>query len=189
MIVREVDRIALLVEDFMVFASGEDLRLAKVNIHRVIDDVLALTTLEPIAAEVSVKREFDPSIPEFLGDADRLSQVFLNVARNALQAMEEGGGELVITTRMALEHQISSPDGRDSPPTVLIEFTDTGPGVEAAVLSELATPFFTTRPDGTGLGLAQARHWVTRHEGTLRIESTPGTGTTVRITLPLQRAT
>jgi signal transduction histidine kinase len=71
----------------------------------------------------------------------------------------------------------------------LIEFTDTGPGIEAAVLTKLATPFFTTRPDGTGLGLAQARHWVVRHEGSLRIENAPGSGATVRITLPLQRPT
>jgi two-component system nitrogen regulation sensor histidine kinase GlnL len=188
LIVREVDRISLLVEDFMVFARGENLRLAPLNIHRVVDDVLALTVLEPIAFEVEVKREFDPSIPELLGDADRLSQVFLNVIRNALQAMEGGAGVLEITTRMTLEHQISSPDGRRSP-TVLIEFTDTGPGIEAAVLAKLATPFFTTRPDGTGLGLAQARHWVVRHEGSLRIENAPGSGATVRITLPLQRPT
>ncbi len=188
LIVREVDRIALLVEDFMVFARGEDLRLAPVNIHRVIDEVLALTALEPISAKVEVKREFDPSIPEFLGDAGRLSQVFLNLTRNALQAMEGGGGELAITTRMTLEHRLSSPDGRH-PPTVLIECSDTGPGIEAAVLAELATPFFTTRADGTGLGLAEARHWIARHEGALRIESEPGVGTTVRVSLPLQRST
>jgi two-component system nitrogen regulation sensor histidine kinase GlnL len=188
LIVREVDRISLLVEDFMVFARGEDLRLAPVNIHRVIEDVLTLAVLEPIAAQTQVNREFDPSIPEFLGDADRLSQVFLNIVRNALQAMEGGGGELMISTRMTLEHRIAAPDGRHYP-TVLIEFADTGPGIEAEVLPELATPFFTTRPGGTGLGLAQARHWVTRHGGTLRIESLPGAGATVRITLPLQRPT
>jgi two-component system sensor histidine kinase AtoS len=53
------------------------------------------------------------------------------------------------------------------------------------VLEKLATPFFTTRPDGTGLGLTVARHWVARHEGTLRVESTPGLGTTVRVALPI----
>jgi two-component system nitrogen regulation sensor histidine kinase GlnL len=188
LIVREVDRIALLVEDFMVFARSEDLRLAPVNIHRVIDDVLALTALDPISAKVEIERQFDPSIPEFLGDADRLSQIFLNLTRNALQAMENKGGSLTISTRMTLEPRRSTPDGRH-PPTLLIEVTDTGPGIEAAVLTELATPFFTTRPDGTGLGLAEARHWIARHEGTLRIESAPGVGTTVRIALPIQGAT
>jgi two-component system nitrogen regulation sensor histidine kinase GlnL len=184
LIVREVDRIALLVDDFAVLSRGDELRLAPVNIHRVIDDALALTDLESISARVVVERNFDPSIPELLGDADRLSQVFLNLARNALQAMEDKGGELVTTTRMTLDHRLSSADGRHRP-TLLVEFADTGPGVEPEVLEKLATPFFTTRPEGTGLGLAVARHWIARHEGTLRIDSTPGLGTTVRVALPM----
>jgi two-component system nitrogen regulation sensor histidine kinase GlnL len=184
LIIREVDRIALLVDDFAVLSRGEELRLVPANIHRVIDDVLALTDLESISARVVVERNFDPSIPELLGDVDRLSQVFLNLARNALQAMEEKGGELIISTRMTLDHRLSSADGHHRP-TLLVEFADTGPGVEPAVLEKLATPFFTTRPDGTGLGLTVARHWVARHEGTLRVESTPGLGTTVRVALPI----
>ena len=184
LIVREVDRIALLVDDFAVLSRGDELRLVPANIHRVIDDVIALTDLESISARVVVKRNFDPSIPELLVDVDRLSQVFLNLARNALQAMEDQGGELIISTRMTLDHRLSSADGRDQP-TLLVEFTDTGPGVEPAVLEMLATPFFTTRADGTGLGLTVARHWVARHEGTLGVESTPGSGTTVRVALPI----
>ena len=176
--------VPLLVDDFAVLSRGEELRLAPANIHRVIDDVLALTDLESISSQVVVERNFDPSIPEFLGDVDRLSQVFLNLARNALQAMEDTGGELIISTRMTLDHRLSSADGRHRP-TLLVEFADTGPGVEPAVLEKLATPFFTTRPDGTGLGLTVARHWVARHEGTLRLESTPGSGTTVRVALPI----
>ena len=186
LIVREVDRISLLVEDFMVFTRGEDLRPGPVNIHRVLDDVLAVAQADPISARVDVSREFDPSIPEFQGDFDRLVQVFLNLVRNALQAMEDEGGALVISTKMTLDHRLSSPDGRHVP-TLLVELIDTGSGIEPADLEKLATPFFTTRPGGTGLGLAVARHWVARHEGTLRIESTPGLGTTARVALPLKR--
>jgi two-component system nitrogen regulation sensor histidine kinase GlnL len=186
LIVREVDRISLLVDDFMVFGQGEDLRLAALNIHRVLDDVIALVGLDPISNRVRVVRQFDPSIPELLADADRLSQVFLNLARNALQAMEREGGALIITTRMTLGQRLSSPEGHHLP-TLLVEFADTGPGIEADVLAELATPFFTTRPGGTGLGLAVAHHWVARHEGTLRVESEAGAGTTVRVAIPLKR--
>jgi signal transduction histidine kinase len=71
----------------------------------------------------------------------------------------------------------------------VIELSDTGLGIEPAVLENLATPFFTTRPGGIGLGLAVARHWVTRHEGTLRLDSEPGLGTTARVALPLRRPT
>jgi len=184
LIVREVDRIALLVDDFMVFTNGDELRLAPVNIHRVLDDVLALAHLDPIGRNVEVHREFDPSIPEFAGDFDRLVQVFLNLTRNALQAMEGRSGELVISTRMTLDHRLSSTDGRHLP-TLMIKLIDTGPGIDAQTLEKLATPFFTTRTGGTGLGLAVARHWISRHEGTLRIESTPGLGTTVGVALPI----
>ena len=186
LIVREVDRIALLVDDFMVFTPGEDLRVAPVNIHRVLDGVLAVTAHEKIGANVEVERVFDPSIPDLIADADRLSQVFLNLVRNALQAMEGEGGKIVITTRMAFDRHLSLPHGQLGP-SLIVELADTGPGIEAAVLDEVATPFFTTRPEGTGLGLAVARHWITRHDGTLRLESTPGVGTTVRIALPLSR--
>jgi two-component system nitrogen regulation sensor histidine kinase GlnL len=186
LIVREVDRIALLVDDFMVFTPGEDLRVAPVNIHRVLDGVLALTAHEKIGANIEVERAFDPSIPDLAADADRLSQVFLNLIRNALQAMEGEGGKIVITTRMAFDHHLSPPNG-ELGPSLIVELADTGPGIEAAVLDEVATPFFTTRPKGTGLGLAVARHWIACHEGTLRLESTPGVGTTVRIALPLSR--
>ena len=189
LIVREVDRIATLVDDLMVFSHGEDLRLAPVNIHFLLDGVLDLLAMDPLGARVRVERRFDPSIPELLADGDRLTQVFLNLARNALQAMEamEKGGELAITTRMSLDHHLFSA-GEEHAPTLLVELKDDGAGIPPALLERLATPFFTTRPGGTGLGLAVSRHWVARHGGTLRLESTPGEGTSVRVALPLRRA-
>ena len=186
LIVREVDRIATLVDDLMVFSHGEDLRLAPVNIHFVLDGVLDLLAMDPLGARVRVERRFDPSIPELLADSDRLTQVFLNLARNALQAMEKGG-ELTITTRMSLDHHLFAP-GAEHVPTLLVEVKDDGAGIPPALLERLATPFFTTRPGGTGLGLAVSRHWVARHGGRLRVESTPGEGTSVRVALPLRRA-
>jgi two-component system nitrogen regulation sensor histidine kinase GlnL len=184
-IVREVERITGLVDELMVFARGETLRLAPVNLHRLIDEVLEIVAAEPAAANVAFERAFDPSIPELVADAGRLTQVFLNLARNAVQALEPRGGRLEITTRMLLAHRLVGPDGRPAP-TVEIVFGDDGPGISADVLDRLATPFFTTKPDGTGLGLAVSRHWVARHGGRLRIESEPGAGVRVHITLPLQ---
>jgi two-component system nitrogen regulation sensor histidine kinase GlnL len=183
LIVREVDRIAALVDDLMVFTHGE-LRTAPVNVHRVIDDVLALVAHDPLASQTRIQREFDPSIPEIEADADRLAQVFLNLVRNALQAME-GGGSLAIATRMTLEHRLRGPSGEQTP-TIAVEVRDSGPGIAEDVLAKLATPFFTTRPTGTGLGLAVSRHWVARHGGSLQIESAPGAGTRVRVVLPLR---
>ncbi|HVP29516.1 MAG TPA: ATP-binding protein [Myxococcota bacterium] len=187
LIVREVDRITTLVDDLMVFARGEKLELAPVNLHRLLDDVLDLLAHDPLGANAEVERRYDPSLPEVIADGDRLTQVFLNLARNALQALEGRGGTLRIGTRVSLDRRLVTDEGKPVP-AVVIEFQDDGPGIPEAVLHELATPFFTTRPSGHGLGLALSRHWVARHGGTLRIESAPGRGTTARVSLPLRRA-
>jgi nitrogen-specific signal transduction histidine kinase len=170
----------------MVFARGDTLRLAPVNLHRVLDDVLDLLAHDPIRGESIVQRRFDPSLPEIYADSDRLMQVFLNLARNGLQAMEESGGILTIATRMTLGHRLAGGAG-EPVATVLIEFRDSGPGIAPDLLERLGTPFLTTRPGGTGLGLALSQHWIARHDGTLRLESTPGQGTLARVALPLRR--
>jgi two-component system nitrogen regulation sensor histidine kinase GlnL len=185
LIVREAGRIASLVDDLMVFTQGESVRFAETNIHRVLDDVVDLVTMESADSEVSIERRFDPSIPPLAADADRLIQVFLNLARNALQALA-GAGHLVIETRMTLQHRLTLQSGR-SVPTLLISVEDDGPGISPEMLEKVATPLFTTRIGGTGLGLAVAQHWVSRHDGTLRIESVLGEGTRVRVALPLRR--
>jgi len=186
LIVREVDRITALVDDLMLFTQGETVRLAPANIHRVLDDVLDLLVLDPISRGVKLKRLYDPAIPEVLMDSDRLTQVFLNLCRNALQAMEGRGGTLTIRTGMPLDRRITTPEGAQYP-ALRVEIVDTGAGIEPDVLDQLATPFFTTRVGGTGLGLALSRHWLARHDGILRIESTPGEGTQANVELPLRR--
>ena len=133
-----------------------------------------------------MERLYDPSIPNIQADRDRLTQVFLNLARNALQAMDETEGRLTVNTHMTLENRLTGEDGR-AVPTLEINFTDTGSGIPPEILDRLATPFFTTKATGTGLGLAVARHWVTRHGGALRITSKAGEGTTASVALPLHR--
>ncbi len=187
LIVRESIRIATLVDDLMVFARSDELRVGEVNIHRILDDVLDLLAMDPVAGEVKVERVFDPSIPEIEADASRLTQVFLNLARNALEAMKDRPGTLTIETRMSLAHRISA-SARSPGPTLEVTLRDTGPGMEPAVMAQLGTPFFTTRGAGTGLGLAVAQHWVMQHGGSLTTESTPGQGTSVHVALPLRRS-
>jgi len=186
LIVREVDRISSLVEELMVFARGEELHPSEINVHFVLDGVLDLLRHDPVSERLEIERFYDPSIPEFLADADRLTQIFLNLCRNAAQSMEETGGTLTITTRMSLDRRIAIPGGRRVP-AVVVAISDTGPGISGDVLERLDTPFFTTKSRGTGLGLAVSRHWVNEHGGTLRIASQPGQGTTVRVALPLRR--
>lgn len=186
LIVREATRIAALVDEFMVFARGDALRLEAVNIHAVIDGVLGLLSHDPAASGVHVERSFDPSIPPLLADPDRLTQVLLNLVGNAIQAMAPAGGALTITTRMTLEHRVTTPEGR-LVPTLAVWVRDTGPGMSDEVLGQATTPFFTTRAGGTGLGLAVAEYWVSKHGGVLSLSSQTGVGTDVRVTLPMRR--
>ena len=186
LIVREATRIAKLVDDFMVFASGERLRLGPTNLHLILDQVLDLVAHDPLSRDCRIERAYDPSIPELWTDSNRLTQVFLNLVRNALQAMEGGGGRLTLTTRMTLDHRVFTESGQ-LVPTVAIWIRDTGPGMDEEELRQATIPFFTKRAGGTGLGLCVAEYWVSQHGGTLHIESTPGEGTAVRVTLPLRR--
>lgn len=186
LIVREVGRIASLVDDFMVFARGEALDVQPTNIHEVLDGVLAVLSQDPVAARTKIERHFDPSLPEILADPNRLTQVFLNLALNACQAMDPDGGQLVLCTRMTLDHPITTPEGHRVP-TLAVSLEDTGPGMSEEVLREATTPFYTTRVGGTGLGLAVAEYWVSQHGGALRLESQVGKGTRVLVTLPLRR--
>jgi len=184
MIVGEVDRITALVDELMVFARGESLAFEEQNLHQLLDQMTLLLEADSLAVNVLFDRVYDPSIPDIRADGARLKQVFLNLARNAVQAMGESGGTLTITTGMTLRHRVVGENGRPIP-TVAITFEDDGPGIPAEILDRLATPFFTTRPKGTGLGLAVSRHWVNRHGGRLQIESDEDCGARVRVVLPL----
>jgi len=186
LIVREVDRIADLVEELMVFGRGDQLQLEPVNVHRVLDEVLELLAHDPLGEKVVMRRLYDPSIPEIPADRNRLTQVFLNLAHNALQAMGAEGGMLEVSTRVTLDHRLTSRNG-ESCPTVVIKFVDSGPGIPEDAQEHLLTPFFTTRTEGTGLGLPVAVHWISLHGGTLRLDNNPDRGATARIALPLRR--
>ena len=169
LIIQEVDRITALVDELMVFAQAESISYESVNLHRLLNEMVELLSAEPASLSIKFERIFDPSIPEIPGDPARLTQVFLNLARNAVQAMGENGGTLKFTTSISLQNRLAGADGREVP-TVNIIFEDQGPGIEDQILERLATPFFTTKSDGTGLGLAVSRHWVARHRGRLIID-------------------
>ncbi len=184
LIIDEVDRISNLVDELMIFARGDRLELEMVNIHRPLDALLDLLEFERGHENVEIRRVYDPSLPEISADSARLQQAFLNLARNAIQAMEETGGTLTLSTRMTLENRIIGSDGRPLP-TIEVSIEDTGPGIATEIQHRLSTPFFTTRRKGTGLGLSVARHWIGRHGGRLRIESEEGEGTSIHVDLPL----
>lgn len=110
-------------------------------------------------------------------DKDRMAQVFDNVIQNAIEAMSDGGGTLLVTLA-------SHPNLPYNGNGVCVEFRDTGRGMDAAVASHVFDPFFTTKPSGTGLGLSICHEFVQAHGGEIEVNSEEGRGTRVRITIP-----
>lgn len=146
----------------------------------------ALRLVEPILpTEVRVTCQFDASPTTICANATHLTQILLNLASNAGYAMRTSERR-ELRIRCAREPQrVRAGDG--STEWFVLEVTDTGTGMDESALARLFDPFFTTKPvgDGTGLGLPVVHGLVTAHEGTITVESTPGIGTTVRISLPV----
>ena len=184
----ETDRIKRLLDDLAELTRGEDLRVSRCNIHEILDKLLALQSRSPAWAGLRVRREYDPSIPELELDPDRITQVFLNLVRNAAQAME-GEGQLTVTTRVDTIYQLVPTAGGGAPVRMVrVEVEDPGPGIPEELLPHVFTPFFTRRAGGTGLGLAIAQQWVVRHGGHIRIGAGHAGGTRVRVLLPIKRS-
>lgn len=186
LIVREVDRIAKLIDDFAVFSDRTRLRLAQINIHQVLNDVIDVSAHDSIADGIHFERHFDPSLPELFADGDRLRQVFLNLVRNALEAIAEDRGRVSVSSGLRLDHRIDAGSGERTP-TVVVEIADTGCGIPEGMREIVGTPFFSTKARGTGLGLAISRHFIAEHGGSLQIFSREPQGSVVRVSLPLRR--
>jgi two-component system nitrogen regulation sensor histidine kinase GlnL len=193
--IREIDRLSNLVEQLLGLGAPRSPTLVAVNVHEILRDVLDLMKPELDAADVKLRIEIDPSLPDVFGDSPQLKQVFLNVIKNALEAMPPGG-VLSLATRMETDFHImrlrasqaaSAAEGR---PTrshakfLRLEIADDGPGFPADA-TRLFEPFFTTKARGTGLGLAICQGIVAGHDGDIRVSNRPEGGGQVTITLPL----
>jgi two-component system nitrogen regulation sensor histidine kinase GlnL len=181
-IVREVERLDGLVEQLRELSVPPRLELRPVNIHRVLNDVLALQREAPAWGQVKLRTPFDPSLPPVSGDRAQLTQVFLNLVKNALEALG-GTGELAIATRLDSRFHVRRGSGRARFLAVAVK--DDGPGVAESDRSQLFSPFFTTKASGTGLGLAVCHRIVTQHGGTIAYEPGSGGGACFVVTLPV----
>jgi two-component system nitrogen regulation sensor histidine kinase GlnL len=162
--------------------AEELMRLAAVNVHRVLNEVL---TLERAAGDdaLTVRLVFDPSLPELMADEAQIRQVFLNLVKNAIEAMARAG-TLTVTTRMETDFHVRHA-ARDRGQFLSVDIEDTGPGIAPEDCARIFAPFFTTKTSGTGLGLAVSERLVTQHGGTIAVDSEPGRGTRVRVRLPV----
>ncbi len=179
--IREVDRVNLLIEQLLDLSQPAKLNLASLNIHEILDDVLFLEGQTVQGSKIVVRKNYDPSLPPIRGDRVQLAQVFLNLVKNALQAMN-GRGCLTVTTRIETVFHIREP-GRKRVNFIWVDVEDDGPGIKEEELSHIFSPFFTTKNNGTGLGLAICYRIIKEHGGLIRVENREGKGASFKVSL------
>lgn len=179
--IREVDRVDQLIEQLLDLSRPAELELAPVNIHEILDAVLLLEGQAFGEKEIQIKKRFDPSLPPVRVDRAQLTQVFLNLVKNAFQAMGESGS-LTVATRLETDFRIRG-HGAGTNRFIWVDIADEGAGIREADLPHIFSPFFTTKPNGTGLGLATCYRIIKEHGGTIRVESREGKGSTFKVSL------
>lgn len=166
----EVERINLIVQQLLEFAKPVPPKLQPLEISRTVDETLEFLNNEFVERHVEVSRRYETR-ERILGDPQQLKQVFLNLFLNSLQAMN-GLGQLEVKTAL-----------RGS--ELEVSIADNGAGIAPKDLPHIFEPFYTTKPTGTGLGLAVVQGIIKEHGGRIALESHPGQGTTMRLFLPI----
>ncbi len=179
-IIRETDRLDTMLKEVAAFTAPRREVNKEINIHRLLDSVIFL--IFGNNSQVIVKKEYDPSLPPLSGDDGALVQVFLNLLKNAAEAIGEDGN-ISVVTRILTDFHMSG-TSKKAARMVSIEITDNGCGIAADDMDKIFTPFFTTKKQGSGLGMALSLKIVREQGGYLNIESTVGVGTRVRVLLP-----
>ncbi|MGH7535783.1 MAG: sensor histidine kinase, partial [Gemmatimonadales bacterium] len=175
-IIDEVDRLDRRVSHLLSFSRPAPFRPMAESIPRLVEGLLPAFGELLRERGIELRTELPRTLPDVTVDPMQLEQAVVEIVSNALDAMPAGG-------RLGIEARETISEA--SAPEVVIEIADTGGGIPEQVLPSVCEPFFTTRPEGTGLGLPIAKRYVEQNGGRLEITSRPGEGTTVRIRLPV----
>lgn len=190
LICAETDRIRNLVDRMEVFGDERPLTKEPVNIHDVLEHVRRISE-SGFGRNIRFVEDYDPSLPPVPGDRDKLVQAFLNLVKNAVEAIGEvkGNSRIVIQTsfRPGVRLSVQGSDTRISLP-LMIQIEDNGPGIPDHLKAHLFDPFVTTKPHGTGLGLALVAKIINDHGGIIECDSEPNR-TIFRVLLPMQERT
>jgi two-component system, NtrC family, sensor histidine kinase PilS len=172
-VARESERLNHIIKNFLEYARPAPLSIATFDVAAAVEEVLLLLEYRASPGSLKVIREFAPSIP-WAVDAQQFRQILWNLCLNAVEAMPDGG-ELRVSVAVRGE-------------TLEVAVSDTGDGIATADVSHVFEPFFSTKPEGTGLGLALVHRIVLDHGGEIDVRSSPGLGTTFTLALPARNA-
>ncbi|MGQ9730884.1 MAG: ATP-binding protein [Candidatus Zipacnadales bacterium] len=173
---RQIHRLTALITRLRSFSRPTTIEKQPVDVNGILNETLKMLQTEANHRGAVLEREYAEGLPPVLGDAQELDRVFLNLVLNALEAVPEHEGRVVVRTGVD--------DGE-----VTISIIDNGPGIPEDVLPRLFEPLFTTKEGGTGLGLFSCKRIVEdEHQGVIEIDSRPGMGTTVIVRLPAANA-
>jgi two-component system NtrC family sensor kinase len=175
-IITAANRAGKIVRDLLDFSRRREPQHEPIALNDLVRRALDITQARLASGAVEVRTALDPRLPLVTGDADQLTQVFVNLFTNAVDAMP-GGGTLTVETAAV---------GADA---VSVRVSDTGTGMDAAQIGRIFEPFFTTKAEGkgTGLGLSVSLGIISKHGGNIEVDSEPGRGTTMRVRLPQRR--
>ena len=170
----EVARINTRITEFLKYTRPANLDLKPLDLRETLRDALSMVEVQATEIGVETRFEENGAVPPVLGDREALRSLFTNLIINAMHAMEGRGGSLTVA--------LAAEDGR-----ARVRVSDTGVGIDADHLPKIFEPYFSTKETGTGLGLAIAKKAVDEHNGSIRVESKPGEGTTFTVEIPMRR--
>lgn len=171
---QEIARINHIVTDLLQTARPHPPKVRKSDLNTTVEHAVMLGRQQGLARGIEIALHKDPSLPEIEHDSDQIHQVLLNLLLNSLQAIDKNG-KVAVTVEARGKNAI-------------IEVADNGRGIAPDHLPNIFRPFYTTKGNGTGLGLSLARRIIEDHHGHIDVTSTVGKGTTFAVVLPLQRA-
>jgi signal transduction histidine kinase len=175
-ILKEVSRLEKILNEILNYVKESPSISETCTMNSFLDEILYLLSTDTSWEQIDIAKHFDTTLPSIPCDSHQLKQVFINIIMNAYEAMNGRGKLTIKTTRSSYNNQ----------PFVSVSITDTGGGINPAVIDNIFNPFFTTKERGTGLGLAISNKIIINHHGHIDIENTVGKGVTFIVHLPLK---
>jgi two-component system nitrogen regulation sensor histidine kinase GlnL len=181
-VIREVARINDIIEELMDLTCPRNDKMGDTDISQILRDVVLLQKEAHRSRNLEFILQIDPSIPPIRGDEALLTRLLLNLVKNAAEAVNPGG-RIEISTRIATDYHLISTDHK-AVPWVVVEVADDGPGINSEDLDRIFTPFFTTKSQGTGLGLATCQKIADGHNGVIKARNRADKGSIFSVSIP-----